>query len=331
MFVVEDLNDEVPDREFALVFHDVPKWATIEAAMRGVSASPMSDPPGSGHGMQIMNSAMGDEVAYATHCINGATYPYGKKLAVRLGDRVRLRLLNASPTQTRYVRLAGHELVVTHADGNPLAQAATVDALRIGGGERYDALFEVRKTGAFALQGISNVPLSSQQAVILHTEGMENAPPQMEPQTLDGLRVFSYEVAGGVGAQTESPPTGVQPTYDLALAGGGWGSSRWTIEGKVWPHTPKLRVRRGEVVTVRIRNTSDMDHPMHLHGHIFMLTEVNGMPLQRPLAKDGSLVSANGSATWRFTADSSPGRWLLHCHNEIHMNDGMMTEVVYVA
>ncbi len=328
MFVVEDPNDEPADRQFALVFHDVPKWGSVEAAMRGRSAAPMSDPMASGQGMQ-MTAEMGDEVAYAAHCVNGAAYPHGKKLAVHLGDRVRLRMLNTSPTQTRFVALAGHELLVTHADGNSLAQPVTVDVLRIGPGERYDASLEVRKPGAFLLQGISNDPLESQQAVLLYTDGMENAPPQAAPQTVDGLRGFSYKAAGGVGAQTK-PAMGARPSYDFSLGGGGWGSSRWTIEGKIWPNTPKIRVRRGEVVTVRFTNTSDMDHPMHLHGHIFTLAEVNGMPLVRPMAKDGSLVSARGSATWRFTADSSPGRWLLHCHNEIHMNDGMMTEVVYI-
>jgi len=329
MFVVEDPNDEPPDREFALVFHDVPARNSMEAAMRGRSTAPMSDPMGSGQGMQMTHARMGDEVAYAAHCINGAAYPYGKKLAVHVGDRVRLRTLNTSPTQTRYVRLAGHELVVTHADGNPLAQPATVDVLRIAPGERYDAFFEVRKAGAFLLQGISNDPLESQQAVMLYTEGLESAPPQTASQMLDDLRVFSYEGAGGVGVQTKAAMG--TPTFDLTLGGGGWGSSRWTIDGKIWPNTPKLRVRHGEAIAVRFRNTSDMDHPMHLHGHIFMLAEVNGIPLLRPLAKDGSLVSANGSATWLLTADSAPGRWLLHCHNEIHMNDGMMTELVYLT
>jgi FtsP/CotA-like multicopper oxidase with cupredoxin domain len=331
MIVVEDPNDEQVDREFALIFHDVPKWSSLDAAEHGVSNAPMTDPIVSGDIMQMMPRSMGDEVAYAAHCINGASYPHGKALAISTGDRVRLRILNASPTQTRYVRLAGHELVVTHADGNPLTQPTTVDALPIGAGERYDAHFEVRKPGAFLLQGISGDPLESQQAVLLYTEGMENAPPHSEPQTLRDLRLFSYEGAGGVGMQTKSP-IGAPPTYDLALGGGGWENPRWTIDGNVWPNTPKLRVRRGELVTVRFRNTSDMDHPMHLHGHIFALTEVNGVPLLHPLAKDGSLISANGgTATWQFTADSSPGRWLLHCHNEIHMIGGMMAEVVYTA
>jgi FtsP/CotA-like multicopper oxidase with cupredoxin domain len=81
---------------------------------------------------------------------------------------------------------------------------------------------------------------------------------------------------------------------------------------------------------VRFTNNADMDHPMHLHGHTFDLVELGGHALRRPLAKDTTLVPANGgTVAWRFRATSPPGRWLLHCHNQIHMMDGMMTEVVY--
>jgi FtsP/CotA-like multicopper oxidase with cupredoxin domain len=74
-----------------------------------------------------------------------------------------------------------------------------------------------------------------------------------------------------------------------------------------------------------------MDHPMHLHGHVFRVVEIDGNALARPLDKDTSLVRSNGGTlTWIFDADSAAGRWLLHCHNEIHMMDGMMTEVDYV-
>ncbi|MGH8319978.1 MAG: multicopper oxidase domain-containing protein [Steroidobacteraceae bacterium] len=38
----------------------------------------------------------------------------------------------------------------------------------------------------------------------------------------------------------------------------------------------------------------------------------------------------DGTATWGFTADSPPGRWVLHCHDLVHLIDGMMTEVDYV-
>ena len=114
------------------------------------------------------------------------------------------------------------------------------------------------------------------------------------------------------------------------MGGGKPGQSRWTIDGEVWPHTPKIRVRQGDQVLLRWRNPTDMAHPMHLHGHIFELVEQSGVHLRHPLRKDTSLVPANGSAAWRFVADAPPGRWVLHCHNQVHMMNGMMTEVDYL-
>ncbi|MDE2482773.1 MAG: multicopper oxidase family protein [bacterium] len=331
LFVVEDPKDEPADAEFALVFHDVPNMASVMAAIRGTSDAPMVDPMGSPEmaGMRP-DDRMGDEAAYVAHCINGASYPSTKRLAVKVGDRVRLRVLNANPSQTRYVRLAEHRLRVTHSDGNPLAQPLEVDALRIGVGERYDAWFEVTKPGAWLLQGVSADPLAFEQAVVVHTPGMENAPPAGVTQSLDGVDFFTYEKAGGSAASFDR--SGITLRKEMLLGGGEYGSGAWTIDGKMWPNTPKIDVRSGDRVLVRFTNKTDMDHPMHLHGHTFRVVEVNGTALARPLAKDVSLVPANGGTlTWIFDADSPPGRWLLHCHNEIHMMGGMMTEVVYAG
>ncbi|HET6277006.1 MAG TPA: multicopper oxidase family protein [Candidatus Cybelea sp.] len=338
MFIVDDPNDEPADKEFALVFHDVPRWDTIGAAERGISTVPMALLPGSPEARAMMKSPkvtrkiagrMGDEVAYLAHCVDGATYPRTRRLAVSVGDRVRLRILNASPTETRYVRLAEHRLTVTHSDGNRLEYSIEVGALRIGAGERYDAYFEVNKPGAFLLQGLMAGPNASQQAVLLYTEGMENAPPAKSPQTLVGVDYLTYQKVAGVAAAPSVAPAGTA-RFDFTLGGGAWGSNRWTINGATWPHTPRILVRRGEHIAVHFKNTTDMEHPMHMHGHVFELVEVGGAWLARPLSKDVSLVPANGgTTTWRFTADSPPGRWLLHCHNDIHMRGGMMTEIRY--
>ena len=324
-FIVHDPSDEPADLDYALVFHDVPNWRSFDAALRGVSGAVMTDPMGASHDMEPPK--MGDEVAYVAHRINGASYPHGAKYPVRLGERVRLRIVNASPTQTRYVALAGHELIVTHADGNRLEQPVTVDVLRIATGERYDAMVEFRSPGAFLLQGISSDPREmQQQAVLFYTEGKEDAPPQTAPPMLEGLRVSTYETLGGAIAEAV---TETEPAREFLLGGGGWDNPRWTINDRVWPHTPKLVVRKGEQVTVRFRNAGAMEHPMHLHGHLFELTHVNGTRLARPLRKDGALIGPKGSATWRFVANAEPGRWMLHCHNDVHMDGGMMTEIVY--
>ncbi len=347
MFVVDDPAEEPADREFALVFHDVPRWSSVEAAMRGVSTWPMSAVPGSPEAREMMSTPgnsmpgmampamasphrMGDEVAYIARCINGASYPNTSKLPVKVGDRVRLRILNAGQSETRYVRLAEHRLRVTHSDGNRLAKPIEVDALRIGVAERYDVDFEVTKPGAYFLQGLTVGALEREQRTVLYTPGMENAPPASSPPTLVDVDVYSYQKAGGIGR--ESAPAPGSSTYDFTLGGGAWNSNRWAINNKTWPQTPTIDVRRGEHVSVRFKNETDMEHPMHLHGHVFNVVEVGGTWLERPLHKDVALVAANGGTlTWRFDADSPPGRWLLHCHNEIHMMGGMMTEVRYVS
>jgi len=329
MIIVEDPRDARPDAEFALVFHDVPRMETVMRAMHGLSHAPMTDPLGSPEllGMRA-DDKMGDEVAYSAHCINGSSYPGTAPLKVKVGQNVRLRILNANPTQTRYVRLAGHRLRVTHGDGNRLIQPVEVDALRIGVAERYDAWFEVTKPGAWLLQGISTDPLTFEQAVVVHTEGMEHASPTGSSQSLEGVDYFTYEKAGGVA--TAPLDRTAQIHKELVLGGGEYGSSSWTIDGRTYPHTEKILVKRGDRVIVRFTNKTDMDHPMHLHGHTFDIVEINGKSLLRPLAKDISLVPGNGgTVTWRFDATSPAGRWLLHCHNDIHMMDGMMTEVVY--
>ena len=273
---------------------------------------------------------MGDEVNYVAHCINGATYPGTKSLKVKVGDRVRLRILNASATQTRYVRLAQHRLRVTHADGNPVPTPMAFDALRIGVAERYDAWFEVTKPGAWLLQGLSSDPLAFQQAMVVYTEGYEKAAPLSSPQSLDGVDFLTYEKLGGV-AQGLVDTRGVNLRPAFTLGGGAWDSSKWTLNGATYPNVPPICVHRGDRVLVHFKNTTDMDHPMHLHGHTFRVVEIDGKTLARPLDKDVSLVRANsGTLTWIFDAEAPPGRWLLHCHNEIHMMDGMMTEVVYV-
>lgn len=331
LFIVDDPSDEHADAEFALVFHDVPKMSTLRAAMGGTSTAPMVDPIGSPEMREMRpGDTMGDEVLYSAHCINGASYPSTKPLAVNVGQRVRLRILNANPTQTRYIRLAGHRLTVTHADGNPLAKPVEVDALRVGVAERYDAWFTVTKPGAWLLQGISSAPTAYQQAAVVHTAGMEHATPLGVPQSVEGVDYFTYEKAGGRSGSAFAVPAGAI-TQAYRLDGGMWGSDRWTMNGRTYPHTQRIAVRSGDRVVVSFRNVSDMDHPMHLHGHVFDLVEMDGTTFARPLAKDTALVSAHGGTmTWAFTADSPPGRWVLHCHNEVHMMDGMMTEVDYV-
>ncbi len=353
-FLVEDPREPRADVEVVLVLHDVPDRDSLWAAVAGNSKAPMDVPPGlSPNGMEAQSAMgrmggmggmggmtrpmkpmpMGDEVRYLSHCLSGAAYPHTRPLIVKVGQTVRLRILNASPTLTHYVRLAGHRLRVTHSDGNLLPRAVTVDALRIGVAERYDAWFEVTRPGAWLLESLMGDVHDRRQSVLIRTADAAGRPPEVPPASLAGAELFTYELAGaGVpllpGVPEPFGPANVRTT--LRLGGGKPGDPHWTIDGKIWPHTPKIDVRHGDRVQIHFTNPTDMDHPMHLHGHVFELVEVSGQRLRDPLPKDTTLVPAGSTATWRFRADSPPGRWVLHCHNVVHMMAGMMSEVDYL-
>ncbi|MHB1542366.1 MAG: multicopper oxidase family protein [Steroidobacteraceae bacterium] len=359
-FLVEDPREPRADVEVVLILHDIPDMRSFWAAIAGRSTATMNVPPGltpngmqalpaggamsPGNGMGAMSRRggmsasikpmpMGDAVAYLSHCVSGAAYPRTRPIIVKVGQSVRLRILNASPTLTHYVRLAGHRLRVTHSDGNPMPRDVTVDALRIGVAERYDAWFEVTRPGAWMLTSLMGHIHDHRQSVLIRTEDAADRLPEVPPPSLEGVELLTYRLAGAgmpLPPDERAPfgPANVRRT--LLLGGGKRGHRHWTIDGKIWPHTPKIDVRQGDRVLIHFKNPTDMDHPMHLHGHVFELVEQSGERLRYPLLKDTTLVPAAGTSTWRFRADSPPGRWVLHCHNAVHMMDGMMTEVDYV-
>jgi FtsP/CotA-like multicopper oxidase with cupredoxin domain len=88
-------------------------------------------------------------------------------------------------------------------------------------------------------------------------------------------------------------------------------------------------IAKGQRVAIEFVNRTMMAHPMHLHGHAFQVTSLNGAPLVGAV-RDTVLVPPMDSVSIAFDADN-PGRWALHCHNPYHMMTGMMTEVRYPA
>jgi FtsP/CotA-like multicopper oxidase with cupredoxin domain len=105
------------------------------------------------------------------------------------------------------------------------------------------------------------------------------------------------------------------------VAAGGMMPYRWTINGKQFPDTEPLVVAPGERVRLRLRNTSTMFHPMHLHGHTFGLVEGGAR-------KDTVIVRPRQTVEVDIEADN-PGQWALHCHNIYHAEAGMMTVLSY--
>lgn len=87
--------------------------------------------------------APGEVIDYFS--INGKSFPMTQPLRVREGDVLRLRLYAASLPVAFHPH--GHDALVTHKDGLPLAQPYPVDVLALQPGERYDLIIHMNNPG----------------------------------------------------------------------------------------------------------------------------------------------------------------------------------------
>ena len=98
-----------------------------------------------------------------------------------------------------------------------------------------------------------------------------------------------------------------------------------TINGKVFPGTGPLVVKKGQRVRIRIGNLSAMDHhPIHLHGYQFRVTATDGgeIPESAQQLETTVLVPVGSTRTIEFVANE-PGDWAMHCHMTHHVMNQM--------
>ncbi|XP_040166098.1 laccase-2-like [Anopheles arabiensis] len=111
--------------------------------------------------------------------------------------------------------------------------------------------------------------------------------------------------------------------------------------------THRMKVKHNDVIEIVLYDTAEVRqkfyHPFHLHGHRFIVTDSGSFPsdiltdqiaylrnlrtVRRPNAhcppyKDTQSIPNRGYVRIRFRADN-PGFWLVHCHFEWHLADGM--------
>ncbi len=105
----------------------------------------------------------------------------------------------------------------------------------------------------------------------------------------------------------------------------------FTINGRAFPDTEPLKVKKGELVRIRMINAGTSTiHPMHLHGHQFKVVAVDGNPVPKAaqLTRNTQPIHPGETYDIEFIANN-PGTWLFHCHELHHADSGMIAVVVY--
>jgi FtsP/CotA-like multicopper oxidase with cupredoxin domain len=88
----------------------------------------------------------------------------------------------------------------------------------------------------------------------------------------------------------------------------------FTVNGKSYPETPKLYIRSGENIRVRLINAGQTSHSLHLHGHDFWMVSDDGLPVAQPWQMN-TLHLAPGKTHDIIIEGSNRGIWTFHDHD----------------
>lgn len=98
-----------------------------------------------------------------------------------------------------------------------------------------------------------------------------------------------------------------------------------------------MRVEYDDIVRLRLGAIQINHHPMHIHGHQFLVEKADGNPIgdNNRILKNTILVATGETWDVLFKANN-PGIWPFHCHISHHVSNnltdgpgGMFTTLVY--
>lgn len=243
-----------------------------------------------------------------------------ERRGVRPGTPVRLRFVNTDSSPTR-IRLAGMNASVDAIDGADIEPALLPngEAIEIGAGGRYDVVFRMPPAV------VSAEVVGSKAALVLSADGRGDPPAVASRPVFDpAARGAARPARLGTFDRTFRLEIGKKPGFIDGRPG-----HHWSINGKLYPRTPMFMVARGDRVRIVLVNDSGGVHPMHLHGHHFLVLTRNGKAV-RPWSTDTLNMLPHERYAVAFEADN-PGLWMLHCHNLSHAADGLTMHLMYAG
>jgi FtsP/CotA-like multicopper oxidase with cupredoxin domain len=299
--------------------HFLPGESNRELKQVGESSMKVSLAKGMPHGY---------EVDYRFFTINGRMLGHGEPIRVKQGERVLFHVLNGSATEIRSLALPGHSFQVIALDGNAVPNPASVPVLWIGTAERVSAIVEMNHPGVWVLGDLDDDDRGHGMGIVVEYAGSTGKPQWATPPA------FKWNYSRF--AKPDATPPVPDETFTLTFAkdnAAEEGFNRWTINGVAYPMSENpipatFRVRQGKRHRLHMRNASDDIHPIHLHRHIFELTNFAGKPTAG-IMKDVVMLDGYQEVDVDFVADN-PGMTLFHCHQQLHMDFGFMTLIDYV-
>ena len=255
------------------------------------------------------------------------------RIAVRSGERIRLRLVNAANARIFGLDFGGLAPVVVALDGQPVSpHVPDDDIVVVGPAMRVDLVIDMTgKPGEsltitdvfyrdleYRLVDLAYGPDRLRDAVpdwSMELPPNPLAEPDMQAATrhqiiFNGGMMGQMMMGGGMGSMMEQMREG----------------NMWFINGKAATGhmmDPLLLLQQGTSHVLQMDNRTAWHHPMHLHGHSFRVITRNGQPTRHREWQDTVLMAPEERVEIAFVADN-PGDWMFHCHILEHQAAGMM-------
>lgn len=326
-FVVKPKTDPIPAEygDTVLMFTDLRL-----AADGTMPASTMAD---------LMNGRIGDHVL-----VNGQKNP---SLAVKRGEKRRLRLYNA--TNARFLRLTfeNASVVVVGSDGGLLEAPVPVDEILLTPAERIELIVSFEKPGAATLRTLDydrgwmgpGKPAAAGLALLTANVSETSADPV--PPIPEKLRSITPLGAAAVTRRfvfTEKMEIGSgemsMGSHDMHMGSERMAMSADQMKMGFFINGVAFDMNRidvvskaGEVELWEVVNQADMDHPFHVHGTQFQVVEhERAGKLSKPgyLSWKDTVNVARGETVRLLLRQDRPGPRMYHCHILEHEQLGMM-------
>ena len=299
------------DQEINLAIHHwEPSFVPMVETMREMSSN--------------VPQTSGSDVGYKYATINSHRLGAGEPIRVKQGQRVLMRLLNASATENVVLALPGHSFTVVAMDGNPVPHPKPVEVLSLAVAERVDAIVEMNAPGVWVLGSTLAKSREMGLGIVVEYAGKTGEPVWKDPAPAE----WDYTQFANATEAPKPDETFVLTFRDIGSVKGSKFDT-WTINNESWPQIKPLMVQAGKRYRMVFRNGSGDQHPMHLHRHTFEVTRI-GKKTMSGLMKDVINIMPLDTVEVDFVANN-PGDTLLHCHQQLHMDYGFMQLIKYSA
>jgi FtsP/CotA-like multicopper oxidase with cupredoxin domain len=224
----------------------------------------------------------------------------GPTIQVQQGDRVRVVFENRLPESTS-LHWHGLEIPIEQ-DGVPY-----ISQKPVAPGEKYVYEFTVHQEGTFFYHAHSGMQEMMGQIGFFVAHPEKDYQPRADHDY--GLILQEWAIL---------PSNTVPNTAAMEF--------NWlTFNGVSAPMTTPLLARLGSRVRLRILNLGMDHHPVHLHGHQFVVTGTEGgrAPESTWCPMNTVMVGVAQARVVEFEA-KYPGAWMIHCHLPHHMMNSMM-------